>query len=174
MIGIENTQNAVGDAMRQTYDRFAMAAQFRNAVIREQLEAMQDFVAISDKLLRLPFPGLMATDRSNETYKDLAVQMQNVITEHSTSTLEIWASMFGYQGSKAAKPVVAALPRQEKRPAPSAEPKQAPKPKAKASPKPASKAKASPKPTSKAKSATKAKPKSNGQKAASESAPTSP
>jgi hypothetical protein len=165
--------------MRQTYDRFAMAAQFRNAVIREQLEAMQDFVAISDKLLRLPFPGLMATDRSSETYKDLAVQMQNVITEHSTSTLEIWASMFGYQGSKAAKTVVAELPRQEKRPAPSAEAKQAPKPKAKASPKPASKAKTGTKPASKAKagakarSATKAKPKANGQKAGSESAPTS-
>lgn len=181
MMGIENTQNAVGDAMRQSYDRYAMAAQFRNAVIREQLQAIQDFVAISDKMLRLPFPGLMASDRSNETYKDLAVQMQNVITEHSTSTLEIWASMFGYQGSKAAKPVVAALPAQEKRPAPAVEAKNAPKPKpkpetkakAKVSPKPASKTKAGAKSAPKAKAATKAKPKANGQKAGSGSAPTS-
>ncbi len=180
MMGIEKTQNAVGDAMRKSYDRYAMAAQFRNAVIREQLQAMQDFVAISDKVLRLPFPGLMATDRSNETYKDLAVQMQNVITEHSNSTLEIWASMFGYQGSKAAKPVVATLPVQEKRPAPSTEAKREPKPKAKAkaspksAPKAKAKAKASPKPAPKAKSATKTKPKANGQKATSGSAPTSP
>lgn len=167
MMGIENTQNAMGDAMRKSYDRYAMAAQFRNAVIREQLEAIQDFVAISDKLLRLPFPGLMATDRSNETYKDLAVEMQHVITEHSNSTLEIWASMFGYQGSKAAKPVVAALPAQEKQPAPAAEPKR------EAKPKPKTKAKASAKSSPKAKAAAKSKPKASGQKAAGGSAPTS-
>jgi hypothetical protein len=165
MMKIENTQNAVGDAMRKSYDRYAMAAQFRNAVIREQLQAMQDFVAISDKLLRLPFPGLMATDRSNETYKDLAVEMQHVIAEHSSSSLEIWASMFGYQGSKAAKPVVAALPAQDKQPAPAAEPKREakPKPKARASAKSAPKAKAAP----------KSKPKASGQKAAGGRAPTS-
>lgn len=156
MMKIENTQDAIGDAMRNSYDRYAMAAQFRNAVIREQLQAMQDFVAISDKLLRLPFPGLMATERSNETYKDLAVEMQNVITEHSNSTLEIWASMFGYQGSKAAKPVARAVPVEEQRPAPSAEPKRKAKPKPKASAKTTSKAKAGP----------KSKPKANGRKAA--------
>ena len=165
MMRIENTQNAIGDAMRKSYDRYAMAAQFRNAVIREQLQAMEDFVAISDKLLRLPFPGLMATDRSNETYKDLAVEMQHVIAEHSNSTLEIWASMFGYQGSKAAKPVVAALPAQEKQPAPAAEPKREVKPKPKA--------KASAKSTPKAKAAPKSKPKADGQKAAGGSAQTS-
>lgn len=156
MMKIENTQDAIGDAMRNSYDRYAMAAQFRNAVIREQLQAMQDFVAISDKLLRLPFPGLMATERSNETYKDLAVEMQNVITEHSNSTLEIWASMFGYQGSKAAKPVARAVPVEEQRPAPSAEPKRKAKPKPKAS------AKSTPKP----KAVPKSKPKANGRKAA--------
>ena len=173
MMGIENTQNAIGDAVRKSYDSYAMAAQFRNAVIREQLQAFQDFVAISDKLLRLPFPGLMATDRSNETYKDLAVEMQNVITEHSNSTLEIWASMFGYEGSKAAKPVVATLPMQEKRPEPSAEPKPAPKPKAKASPKSAPKVKAASKSTPKAKASPKSKPKGSGQKVTGGSAPTS-
>ena len=167
MIGMEKTQGAIGDAMRKTYDRYAMAAQFRNAVIREQLHAVQDFVAISDKLLRLPFPGLMATDRSNETYKDLAVEMQNVITEHSTSTLEIWASMFGYQGSKAAKPVVTALPAKEKQPAPAAEAKREAKPKLKP------KAKASAKSKPKAKAAPKSKPKTSGQRAAGGSAPTS-
>ena len=165
MMKIENTQNAIGDAMRKSYDRYAMAAQFRNAVIREQLQAIEDFVAISDKLLRLPFPGLMAADRSNETYKDLAVEMQHVIAEHSNSTLEIWASMFGYQGSKAAKPVIAAVPAQEKQPAPAAEPKRAAKPK--------TKAKASAKSTPKAKTAAKSKPKADGQKAAGASAPTS-
>lgn len=165
MMRIENTQSAIGDVMRNSYDRYAMAAQFRNAVIREQLQAMQDFVAISDKLLRLPFPGLMATDRSNDTYKDLAVEMQNVITEHSNSTLEIWASMFGYQGSKAAKPVARALPAQERRPAPSAGPKREARPKPKAGPKSTPKAAAGPK--------SKPKPKANGQKAVSGSAPTS-
>lgn len=169
MMKFETTQGAAGDAMRKSYDRYAMAAQFRNAVIREQLQAMQDFVAISDKLLRLPFPGLMATDRSSETYKDLAVEMQNVITEHSNSTLEIWASLFGYQGSKAAKPVAAAPPVREKRPAPSAEPKREPKPKAKAASKSTPKAKAGPKSTPKPKS----KPKANGRKAAGGSTPTS-
>ena len=160
---IEDTQNAIGDAMRKSYDRYAMAAQFRNAVIREQLQALEDFVAISDKLLRLPFPGLMATDRGNETYKDLAVEMQNMITEHSNSTLEIWASMFGYQGSKAAKPVAAALPAREKQPAPAAEPKNEARPKAKAIAKSTPKAKAAP----------KSKPKASGQKAKGGSGPTS-
>ena len=173
MMRIENTQNAIGDAVRKSYDGYAMAAQFRNAVIREQLQALEDFVAISDKLLRLPFPGLMATDRSNETYKDLAVEMQHVIAEHSNSTLEIWASMFGYQGSKAAKPVVAALPAQEKQPAPAAEPKREAKPKPKASPKSAPKVKAASKPTAKAKASPKSKPKASGQKAAGGNAPTS-
>ena len=165
MMRIENTQNAIGDAVRKTYDGYAMAAQFRNAVIREQLQALEDFVAISDKLLRLPFPGLMATDRSNETYKDLAVELQHVIAEHSNSTLEIWASMFGYQGSKAAKPVVAALPAQKKQPAPAAEPKR------EAKPKPKARAKSTP--TPKAKAAPKSKPKASGQKAPGGSAPTS-
>lgn len=160
MIGMEKTQDAVGDALRNSYDRYAMAAQFRNAVIREQLQAMQDFVAISDKLLRLPFPGLMATDRSNETYKDLAIEMQHVIAEHSNSTLEIWASLFGYQGSKAAKPV-AAVPAEDRKPAPPAETKAESKPKAKAGAKPA------PKP----KLVSKPKPKASGKKAASGSAP---
>ena len=167
MMRIENTQNAIGDAVRKTYDGYAMAAQFRNAVIREQLQALEDFVAISDKLLRLPFPGLMATDRSNETYKDLAVELQHVIAEHSNSTLEIWASMFGYQGSKAAKPVVAAVPVQEKQPAPAAEPKR------EAKPKPKAKAKVSAKSTPKAKASPKSKPKASGQKAAGGNAPTS-
>jgi outer membrane biosynthesis protein TonB len=169
MMGIEKTQDTFGDAMRKSYDRYAMAAQFRNAVIREQLEAMQDFVAISDKLLRLPFPGLIATDRSKETYKDLAVQMQNVIAEHSNSTLEIWASMFGYEGPKAAQPVVAALPAQEKQPAPAVEAKREAKPKAK--PKAAPKAKPKAKPKAAAKS--KPKTKADGQKAAGGSARTS-
>lgn len=161
MMGIEKTQDAIGDVMRKSYDGYAMAAQFRNAVIREQLQAMQDFVAISDKMLRLPFPGLMATDRSNETYKDLAIEMQNVITEHSTSTLEIWASMLGYQGSKAARPVAAAVPEpvQEKPVTPAAEPKRETKPKA--SPKP----KASAKPKAKSKPKAAPKPGANGQKA---------
>lgn len=167
MIAMENTQDAIGNAMRKSYDGYAMAAQFRNAVIREQLQAIQDFVAISDKLLRLPFPGLMATDRSNETYKDLAVEMQHVIAEHSNSTLEIWASMFGYQGSKAAKPVATALPAQKTVEAPTAEPKREtkPEPKAKASAKSTPKAKAAPKATP--------KPKANGRKATSQNAPTS-
>ena len=169
MMRIENTQNAIGDAVRKSYDGYAMAAQFRNAVIREQLQALEDFVAISDKLLRLPFPGLMATDRSNETYKDLAVEMQHVIAEHSNSTLEIWASMFGYQGSKAAKPVVAAVPVQEKQPAPAAEPKREAKPKPKAE----AKVKASAKSTPKAKASPKSKPKASGQKAPGGDAPTS-
>ncbi len=171
MMAMENTQDAIGNAMRKSYDGYAMAAQFRNAVIREQLQAMQDFVAISDKLLRLPFPGLMATDRSNETYKDLAVEMQHVIAEHSNSTLEIWASIFGYQGSKTAKPVATALPAQKTVEAPTAEPKREtkPEPKPKASAKSTPKAKAAPKATSKPKS----KPKANGQKAAGGSATTS-
>ena len=99
MIGLENTTNAIGNVMRKSYDQYATAAQFRNAVFREQLQAMQDFVSISDRLLSLPFPGLMAADRNSDTYKELAVEMQNVLTEHSSSTLELWASMFRYQGA---------------------------------------------------------------------------
>ena len=97
MIAMEKTTNAIGTVMRRSYDQYATAAQFRNAVIREQLQAIQDFVAISDKLLRLPFPGLMAADRNSETYKELAVEMQNVFTEHTRGTLELWASMFRYE-----------------------------------------------------------------------------
>ena len=83
--------------MRKSYDQYATAAQFRNAVIREQLQALQDFVSVSDKVLRLPFPGRMAADRNSETYKELAVEMQNIVTEHSRGTLELWASMFRYE-----------------------------------------------------------------------------
>ena len=48
MIATENARGALNDVMRKYYDQYAMAAQFRNAVIREQLQAMQDFVEISD------------------------------------------------------------------------------------------------------------------------------
>ena len=98
MIGLENTTNAIGNFMRRSYDQYATVAHLRNAMIREQLQAMQGFVAISDKLLSLPFPGLMGTGGSNEDYKELAIEMRNVFTEHSNNALEIWASIIGHQG----------------------------------------------------------------------------
>ena len=112
MIAMEKTTNAIGTVMRKSYDQYATAAQLRNAVIREQLQAIQDFVAISDKLLRLPFPGLMAADRNSETYKELAVEMQNVFTEHSRGTLELWASMFRYDVAAPEEPVTLEAPKE--------------------------------------------------------------
>jgi hypothetical protein len=121
MIGLENTTNAIGNVMRRSYDQYATAAQFRNAVFREQLQAMQDFVSISDKLLSLPFPGLMAADRNSDTYKELAVEMQNAFTEHSRGTLELWASMFRYEVAGPEEPLALQAPEEEKAAAPSAD-----------------------------------------------------